>query len=40
MSTRTIVGMNSTYEKKETTEKDGRVYKIKNAVDKVNAVHS
>lgn len=40
MSTRTIVGMNSMYEKKERTEKGGRVYKTKNAVDKVKSMHS
>lgn len=40
MSTRTTVGMNSVYEKNQRTEKGGRIYKIKNAVDKVNAKHS
>lgn len=40
MSTRTTVGMNSVYEKNQRTEKGGRIYTIKNAVDKVNAKHS
>lgn len=40
MSTRTIVGLDSMYEKKERTEKGGRVYKTKNAVDKEKSMHS